>query len=85
MHGIFLIIWFYACKLNISQLPLLILALEVKYFSVISLIFCQVQNLIERCLQLYMSRRDVVSMLQQQAKIEPGFTELGIFIFLLGE
>eukprot|EP00959_Pyramimonas_sp_CCMP1952_P345226 7229696-Pyramimonas_sp.AAC.1 len=36
-----------------------------------------VQNLIERCLQLYMTRRDVVSTLQHQAKIEPGFTSLG--------
>lgn len=35
-----------------------------------------VQNLIERCLQLYMSQREVVSTLLQHAKIEPGFTEL---------
>lgn len=35
-----------------------------------------VQNLIERCLQLYMSQREVVSTLLHQAKIEPGFTEL---------
>lgn len=35
-----------------------------------------VQNLIERCLQLYMSRTEVVSTLLHQAKIEPGFTEL---------
>ncbi|KAL7134223.1 hypothetical protein ABFS83_11G012700 [Erythranthe nasuta] len=35
-----------------------------------------VQNLIERCLQLYMSEREVVSTLLQQAEIEPGFTEL---------
>ncbi|GAA0175004.1 hypothetical protein LIER_28268 [Lithospermum erythrorhizon] len=35
-----------------------------------------VQNLIERCLQLYMSQREVVNTLLQQAKIEPGFTEL---------
>ncbi|CAA0829841.1 Plant protein 1589 of unknown function [Striga hermonthica] len=35
-----------------------------------------VQNLIERCLQLYMSREEVVSTLLHQAKIEPGFTEL---------
>ena len=37
----------------------------------------QVQNLIERCLQLYMNQRDVISTLQFQAKIEPGFTSLG--------
>lgn len=37
----------------------------------------QVQNLIERCLQLYMSQKEVVGTLLQQAKIEPGFTELG--------
>lgn len=35
-----------------------------------------VQNLIERCLQLYMSQKEVVNTLLQQAKIEPGFTEL---------
>ncbi|KAK9806398.1 hypothetical protein WJX73_001800 [Symbiochloris irregularis] len=35
-----------------------------------------VQNLIERCLQLYMSQREVVYTLSQQAKIETGFTLL---------
>ncbi|KZV38330.1 hypothetical protein F511_25817 [Dorcoceras hygrometricum] len=35
-----------------------------------------VQNLIERCLQLYMSQAEIVSTLLHQAKIEPGFTEL---------
>ncbi|XP_027366552.1 uncharacterized protein LOC113872879 [Abrus precatorius] len=35
-----------------------------------------VQNLIERCLQLYMSPKEVVETLLAQAKIEPGFTEL---------
>ncbi|CAI9765631.1 unnamed protein product [Fraxinus pennsylvanica] len=35
-----------------------------------------VQNLIERCLQLYMSQKEVVNTLLHQAKIEPGFTEL---------
>ncbi|KAG5043278.1 hypothetical protein JHK87_007193 [Glycine soja] len=35
-----------------------------------------VQNLIERCLQLYMSQKEVVETLLAQAKIEPGFTEL---------
>ena len=39
--------------------------------------FLQVQNLIERCLQLYMSQKEVVATLQFQAKIEPGFTRLG--------
>ena len=37
----------------------------------------QVQNLIERCLQLYMNQKEVVETLLEQAKIEPGFTELG--------
>lgn len=37
----------------------------------------QVQNLIERCLQLYMNQKEVVETLLAQAKIEPGFTELG--------
>ncbi|KAI7731235.1 hypothetical protein M8C21_000939, partial [Ambrosia artemisiifolia] len=35
-----------------------------------------VQNLIERCLQLYMTQKEVVSTLLHQAKIEPSFTEL---------
>ncbi|KAK9103861.1 hypothetical protein Sjap_021115 [Stephania japonica] len=35
-----------------------------------------VQNLIERCLQLYMSRDEVVKTLLNRAKIEPGFTTL---------
>ncbi|XP_020540729.1 uncharacterized protein LOC105648352 isoform X2 [Jatropha curcas] len=35
-----------------------------------------VQNLIERCLQLYMNRSEVVNTLLHQARIEPGFTTL---------
>ncbi|KAI4386554.1 hypothetical protein MLD38_004481 [Melastoma candidum] len=35
-----------------------------------------VQNLIEQCLQLYMSQKEVVETLVVKAKIEPGFTEL---------
>ncbi|XP_022766587.1 uncharacterized protein LOC111311458 isoform X2 [Durio zibethinus] len=35
-----------------------------------------VQNLIERCLQLYMTQKEVVETLLAQAEIEPGFTEL---------
>lgn len=41
------------------------------------------QNLIERCLQLYMSQKEVVDTLLVQAKIEPGFTELGKLIISL--
>jgi hypothetical protein len=37
----------------------------------------QVQNLIERCLQLYMNQKEVVDTLSFQAKIEPSFTEIG--------
>jgi uncharacterized protein (TIGR01589 family) len=37
----------------------------------------QVQNLIERCLQLYMNQKEVVDTLSIEAKIEPSFTELG--------
>ncbi|MQL87858.1 hypothetical protein Taro_020411 [Colocasia esculenta] len=37
----------------------------------------KVQNLIERCLQLYMNQKEVVQTLEQNARIEPGFTELG--------
>ncbi|KAK9293040.1 hypothetical protein L1049_021024 [Liquidambar formosana] len=35
-----------------------------------------VQNLIERCLQLYMDRDEVVKTLLNRARIEPGFTTL---------
>lgn len=35
-----------------------------------------VQNLIERCLQLYMSQDEVIKTLLHQARIEPGFTGL---------
>uniref|UniRef100_A0A1D1YZU6 Ribosomal RNA small subunit methyltransferase H n=1 Tax=Anthurium amnicola TaxID=1678845 RepID=A0A1D1YZU6_9ARAE len=35
-----------------------------------------VQNLIERCLQLYMNQKEVVETLELNARIEPGFTEL---------
>lgn len=37
----------------------------------------QVQNLIERCLQLYMNRDEVVKTLLNRARIDPGFTTLG--------
>jgi hypothetical protein len=42
-----------------------------------------VQNLIERCLQLYMNQNEVITTLQYQAKIEPGFTSLGEFLQVL--
>ncbi|CAH8330774.1 unnamed protein product [Eruca vesicaria subsp. sativa] len=35
-----------------------------------------VQNLIERCLQLYMNRDEVVKTLLSRARIDPGFTSL---------
>lgn len=35
-----------------------------------------VQNLIERCLQLYMNKGEVVRTLSSRARIEPGFTTL---------
>ena len=35
-----------------------------------------VQSLVERCLQLYLNQREVVQILHEQAKIEPGFTGL---------
>ncbi|KAJ7548501.1 hypothetical protein O6H91_07G014600 [Diphasiastrum complanatum] len=35
-----------------------------------------VQNLIERCLQLYMNQKEVINTLLNQAKVEPGFTSL---------
>jgi len=45
--------------------------------------FLQVQNLIERCLQLYMNQKEVVDTLSLQAKIEPSFTELGNTLVVL--
>ncbi|KAJ1260931.1 hypothetical protein BS78_10G269500 [Paspalum vaginatum] len=36
----------------------------------------QVQNLIERCLQMYMNQKEAIEALSQQAKIEPCITEL---------
>jgi len=42
-----------------------------------------VQNLIERCLQLYMNQKEVVDTLSLQAKIEPSFTELGNTLVVL--
>lgn len=45
-------------------------------------ILLQVQNLIERCLQLYMNKGEVVRTLSTRARIEPGFTTLGeVFMF----
>jgi len=35
-----------------------------------------VQNLIERCLQLYMSQREAVFTLQARSRVDPGFTAL---------
>ncbi len=35
-----------------------------------------VQNLIERCLQLYMSQKEVVAALSKQAQVESAFTDL---------
>ena len=39
----------------------------------------QVKDLIEYCLQLYMSQKEIIQALQQNAHIEPSFTELGNF------
>lgn len=36
-----------------------------------------VQDLIERCLQLYMNKDEVVKTLLEQARIQPGFTSIG--------
>ncbi|RZS22117.1 hypothetical protein BHM03_00054852, partial [Ensete ventricosum] len=44
----------------------------------------KVQNLIERCLQLYMNRGEVVRTLSSRARIEPGFTTLVQLIYLWG-
>lgn len=43
-----------------------------------ALMFIQVQNHIEKCLQLYMNQNEVIAALHLQANIEPGFTSLGM-------
>lgn len=43
------------------------------------LIFIQVQNLIERCLRLYMSQNEAITALHVYQNIEPGFISLGLF------
>lgn len=57
---------------EVAGLGITLASLFVVVFSL-----CQVQNLIERCLQLYMNQSEVITTLQYQAKIEPGFTSLG--------
>ncbi|KAL0426111.1 UNVERIFIED_CONTAM: hypothetical protein Sradi_1145900 [Sesamum radiatum] len=42
-----------------------------------------VQNLIERCLQLYMNRDEVVKTLLNRARIDPGFTTLGTLLLVI--
>ena len=39
----------------------------------------QVQKLIERCLELYMSQEEIVTALKMQANIEQGLTNLGAY------
>jgi hypothetical protein len=39
--------------------------------------WAQVQKLIERCLELYMTQQEIVNALKMQANIEPGLTGLG--------
>lgn len=36
--------------------------------------------MIERCLQLYMNKDEVVKTLLNRARIDPGFTTLGMYI-----
>jgi len=62
-------LWFHC--VNLRQFEFVLFQLNKTYF------WFQVQNLIERCLQLYMNQKEVVDTLLEQAKIEPGFTELG--------
>ncbi len=38
-----------------------------------------VQNLIERCIQIYMNQSEVVTALQLQAQVDPDFTTLGSY------
>ncbi|RWV99765.1 hypothetical protein BHE74_00002295, partial [Ensete ventricosum] len=42
-----------------------------------------VQNLIERCLQLYMNKGEVVRTLSNRARIDPGFTALESLLTLI--
>jgi len=43
----------------------------------------QVKNLIERCMQLYMSPKEIVKTLLEKENIEPEFTEISNTIFFL--
>lgn len=42
-----------------------------------------VQNLIEKCLQLYMTKQEVLTALKLQAQIDPEFTEFGDLRFII--
>lgn len=62
----------------------MLFVLLVESFVLMSLNLCplilcdiQVKDLIEYCLQLYMNQKEVIQTLEQNAHIEPGFTELG--------
>lgn len=50
------------------------------FITIWMVLWIQVQNLIERCLQLYMNQKEVVDTLLDQAKIEPDFTSLGNYL-----
>ncbi|MBA0685969.1 hypothetical protein Goari_013605, partial [Gossypium aridum] len=56
---------------KVSRQDIELLAIHSLYKLVV-----QVQNLIERCLQLYMNRDEVVKTLLTRARIDPGFTTL---------
>lgn len=40
------------------------------------------ENRIERCLQLYMNKKEVVNTLIKQDNIDPRFTDIGSFLFV---
>lgn len=63
-------------SLQLTLLPQVLCCRLPSYCDVTHLL-SQVQNLIERCLQLYMNRGEVVRTLSTRARIEPGFTTLG--------
>jgi len=56
--------------------------LKITFFCFGLFVFLQVQDLVERCILLYMTPKEIVSTLQEKAKIEPMFTKIGNFVLL---
>lgn len=80
MRSLLLFLLPFTCTLELSRKVFVSVckSLQIMLDNFLSaVVSLQVQNLIERCLQLYMNQKEVVDTLLEQAKIEPSFTELG--------